>query len=249
MAYPGGVESAYFQSGNHKIVGVMYPAVGEGPRPTLILLHGIPGTEKNFDIAYRMRDLGWHTLIPHFQGAWGSDGDYDMTTQPDDAQAAVDFLLNTRAAWTVDPARIAVLGYSLGSRAALVSAHRDSRIGAVISLSGVADFDELMLSQEFYSNAAPVLRNATPKALSAQWAKLGGAENPIGIIGQLHCPILIVHGTEDEFIPYWMAPALHEASGKRATFQAIEGADHTFTQHRSVLVASVSQWLEQSLNP
>src|SRR5579859_1845897 len=153
--YPGGVESIHFQSGDHRLVGVMYPAVGDGPRPALILLHGIPGSEKNLDMAYRLRDLGWHTLIPHFRGGWGSAGDYDMTSQPDDALAAVDFLLNMPADWSVDPARIALLGYSLGSRAALVAAHRDSRIGAVISLSGVADFDELMLSQEFFANAAP----------------------------------------------------------------------------------------------
>jgi pimeloyl-ACP methyl ester carboxylesterase len=223
----------------------MYPAVGDGARPTLIMLHGIPGSEKNLDIAYRLRELGWHTLIIHFRGAWGSDGDYDLTAQPDDAIAAVDFLLNTSADWQVDPAHIAVLGYSLGSRAAIVAAHRDPRIKALISLSGIADFDELMFSPEFLTSAAQVLRGVTLESLNAQWAKLGGAENPINIIGQITCPTLIIHGTQDEVIPYWMAPALHEASGKRATFQTIENADHTFTQHRTQLVEGVVGWLTQ----
>ncbi|HLY26445.1 MAG TPA: alpha/beta fold hydrolase, partial [Aggregatilineales bacterium] len=151
MPYAGGVESLHFLCGNDQVVGVMYPAVGDGPRPALILLHGIPGTEKNVDIAYRLRELGWHSLILHFRGAWGSAGDYDMPGQPDDALASLDYLLNSRAEWTVDPSHIAVLGYSIGSRAALVAAYRDPRIGAVISVSGIADFEELMLSQEFFA--------------------------------------------------------------------------------------------------
>ena len=243
MPYRGGVASVHFMSGGYKLTGVMYLAAGDGPKPTLILLHGIPGTEKNYDLAYRLRDLGWHTLIIHFRGAWGSGGDYDITTQPDDAFAAVDFLLESRADWQVDPSRIVVLGYSLGSRTAIVAAHRDSRIKALVTMSGIADFDELMLSQEFYASAADVLHGVTAQSINAQWARLGGAENPITIIGQIGCPMLIIHGTEDEVIPYWMAPALYEASGRRATFLTLEGADHTFTQHRTQLVESVTDWL------
>jgi uncharacterized protein len=221
---------------------VLYLAANERPCPTAILLHGIPGTEKNVDIAYRLRDLGWHTLILNFRGAWGSDGNYDMTTQPDDAIAAIDYLVNS--AWNVDAQRIALIGYSLGSRVALVAAHRDTRVGAVVSISGIADFDEIMLSNEFYTNASPLLRNATPQALNQQWMKLGGAENPCSIIGALQQPTLIVHGTADELIPYWMASGLYDASGQKAVLQSLEGADHTFTQHRAQLVDTVTSWLQ-----
>lgn len=238
----GSVEGVVINSGDARLLGILYLAAGEKPHPTAVLLHGIPGTEKNVDIAYRLRDLGWHSLILNFKGAWGSSGEYDMSTQPDDAIAAVDYLINS--AWQIDPNRIAVIGYSLGSRAALVAAHRDSRIGAVVSISGIADFDEIMLSDEFYTNTASLLTNATPQALNKQWMKLGGAENPCSIIGNLKQPILIVHGTTDELIPYWMAPGLHEASGKKALLHPIEDADHTFTHHRSQLVNAITNWLQ-----
>src|SRR5438105_928325 len=134
MPYTAKVESVYFTSGTAQIVGVLYAAQDPDPaapdqHPAAILLHGMPGGEKNVDLAYRLRDLGWHVLIVHFRGSWGSSGDYDMTTQPNDALAALDYLLATVP--TVDPARIALVGYSLGSRAAIVAAHRDKRIGAV----------------------------------------------------------------------------------------------------------------------
>src|SRR5258708_26341423 len=133
----GQVDSVHFLSGDAKIVGVLYKALEAGSRPAAILLHGIPGSEKNLDVAYRLRDLGWHTLIVHFRGGWGSGGDYDITTQPDDAVAAIDYIA------ALNPTKIALIGYSLGSRAAIVAAHRDRRVGAVVSMAGIADFEAL----------------------------------------------------------------------------------------------------------
>lgn len=243
MPYSGGVDSVHFTSHDAELVGIVYAAAGDGPRPAAILLHGIPGSERNVDIAYRLRDLGWHTLIPSFRGTWGSGGNYDMGKQPDDATAAIDFLLTTRADWQIDPAHLSLIGYSLGSRAAIVAAHRDARVSRVVSIAGIADFDELILSEEFYSNGSPFLCGSDPRSLKTQWNALGGAENPIQIIAGLQCPILIVHGDQDDVVPFYMASALHDATGKRADFVPIAGADHVFTHHRAELVKTVTDWL------
>jgi pimeloyl-ACP methyl ester carboxylesterase len=246
MGKRGGVESISFPSGAFRLVGALYvaAAAGDSPRPTAILLHGMPGAEKNVDIAYRLRDLGWHTLIPHFRGTWGSDGNFDLTTQPDDAIAAVEYALHLPDSWRADPRRIALVGYSFGSRAAIVAARRDARVGAVVSLAGVADFDDLMMSSEFFMNSSHFLRGVSPESLRKQWLALGGEENPIAVVGQLAQPLLIVHGTDDEVIPYFMAPALHEASGGRASLVSLEGADHAFTRQRASMVKVVTDWLE-----
>ncbi len=243
MAYPGGVEAVHFPSGDAELIGILYPAVGESPRPTAILLHGFPGSEHNTDIAYRLRDMGWHTLIPFFRGAWGSGGDYSIARQPDDARAAIDYLLSTHAAWAIDPAHLALIGYSLGCRAALFATHQDSRVGAVASLGGVADFNDVMVEKEACEAAAPFLRGATAQSLRTQWAALGNGPSSADIIGQIKQPTLIVHGTADELTPYYMAEALYQASGKRAALVTIEGADHTFTRHRQPLVEAVTRWL------
>ena len=245
MVYRGGVDAVHFISGGHQLVGTIHLAASAEPCPALILLHGIPGSEKNYDIAYRLRELGWHTLIVQFRGSWGSDGDYDMLTQPDDALAALDFLVNTAAEWNVDAEHIAVLGFSLGNRAALVAAHHDTRISAVISVAGFSDFDEVTLSEVAYTNSVPFLRAATARSLSAQWMKLSGADNPVNRIAEIKQPMLIIHGTQDDTVPYWMAPALYEASARRAELVPIEDADHVFTDHRKQLVGTVTEWLER----
>ena len=37
---------------------VLYPAGGEGPHPTVLLCHGIPGCERNLDLAQAVRRAG-----------------------------------------------------------------------------------------------------------------------------------------------------------------------------------------------
>lgn len=227
-----------------ELLGTLYGADGDRPRPTALLLHGIPGSEKNVDIAYRLRDLGWHALILCFRGSWGSAGDYDMRRQPDDVSLAVDYLLAKRDTWQVDADHVAVIGNSLGSRAAIVSAARDPRIRAVVSVSGIADYDELILSDQFFGAVTPFLRGSTAQKLKQQWLGMGGAENPYGLMSQVRQPTLLLHGTADEVVPLYHAEALQYASGNKAELQRIEGANHTYARHRSELVAAVTGWLE-----
>ena len=41
-----------------KMYSVIYIAAGEGLHPTVLMLHGFPGNEKNLDLAYSMRRAG-----------------------------------------------------------------------------------------------------------------------------------------------------------------------------------------------
>ena len=44
--------------GKHgKLLATLYSAGGEGPHPTILLLHGIPGCEQNLDLAQKDKDL------------------------------------------------------------------------------------------------------------------------------------------------------------------------------------------------
>jgi uncharacterized protein len=239
MTYTGGCDSVTLGDG---LVGVLYTTWSEQPCPAAVLLHGIPGSEKNFDIAYRLREMGWHALILHFAGTWGSAGNYDMPQHPANASSALDFMLAPGRAWSCDPSRVALIGYSLGSRAALVCAARETRVRQVVSLAGSADYDETILSDAFFTNAAPFLQGADREALQRQWLRLGGAENPATVISTLTQPVLIVHGSDDDIFPYYNAEALHRAS-RNADLVRLEGADHMFTRHRAALVGAVTEWL------
>ena len=87
-----GLTGVTFDSDGHRLVGVLYLARGEEPKPTVLLLHGCPGLEKNLDLAVRLRDCGWNSLLFHYRGCWGSAGRYDLRTIPRDVTAAIDYL-------------------------------------------------------------------------------------------------------------------------------------------------------------
>ena len=58
-AHPAGMEVLHIPSGGVAINGIAYVAAGPGPHPVLVLMHGLPGNEKNLDLAQAVRRAGW----------------------------------------------------------------------------------------------------------------------------------------------------------------------------------------------
>ena len=50
-AFPPTMGELSFESGGCKLNGFMYVANGPGPHPTVVILHGYPGNERNLDPA------------------------------------------------------------------------------------------------------------------------------------------------------------------------------------------------------
>jgi uncharacterized protein len=90
--HPATMASPDIPSHGAKMYAVIYIAAGEGPHPTVLMLHGFPGNEKNLDLAYSIRRAGWNVLVPFYRGAWGSGGTFSVTHTLEDAQTSIDFL-------------------------------------------------------------------------------------------------------------------------------------------------------------
>lgn len=95
---------------------LFFLAAGEGPKPTMLLLHGLPGNERNLDLAQAVRRAGWNVLTFTYRGAWGSEGNFSIQHAVDDTSAALGFLRlpQTATAYGVDTSRIVVAGHSMG---------------------------------------------------------------------------------------------------------------------------------------
>ena len=232
-------------SGNtHHLIGVYYAADTDMPAPCAIFVHGIPGSEKNHDLAHRLRADGWHVLVMHLSGAWGSEGSYFIPDHPRDVRAALDYVLNPESSARVNPEKIAVMGYSLGSRAALISAVEDSRIGAVVSIAGFCDFSEVILAPDFFEGMPFFLRDATIDNLQAGLAAIGQGLQPGEALAKIAPrPVLIVHGTADEIVPFYHADGFGMMGGEHVQRVNIEGARHTFPMHRQELISVVHAFL------
>jgi dipeptidyl aminopeptidase/acylaminoacyl peptidase len=237
-----GLTGVTFDSDGHRLIGVLYLARGEEPKPTLLLLHGCPGLEKNLDIAIRSREAGWNALLFHYRGCWGSAGRYDLRTIPRDVTAAVDYLAGFPQ---VDPGRIAVLGHSLGGWAALVTAAAEPRLravavyGAAPRLGAGVPLGPAWVEEEFTRFLA-----ATPEEFASQLAVV--AEQMDGFkaaetIGPR--PLLVVHGTADRWVPVADARELAARAGPHCRYVEVRGANHAFSWHRAELADLIIGWL------
>lgn len=240
-----GITGVTFHSDGNQLVGVLYLARGQAAKPTVLLLHGCPGLEKNLDLAIALRDSGWNSLIFHYRGSWGSDGRYDLRTVPQDVRAAADHLQEAGYPG-VDPDRLAVAGHSLGGWAAVQAAAADQRLRAVISIAapaelGFAAADSGALEREFTRFLA-----VTPTELRHQ-AEAGTWLRPADVVGAIAPrPLLVVHGSADEWIPPSASRLLHERAGQPNRYVEIDGANHAFAWHRAALRDLVTGWLTET---
>ena len=56
------MQSMQIPSHGAQLNALMYVAAGAKPHPTVILLHGFPGNERNLDLAQDIRRAGWNAL-------------------------------------------------------------------------------------------------------------------------------------------------------------------------------------------
>jgi dipeptidyl aminopeptidase/acylaminoacyl peptidase len=241
-----GVTGVTFDSDGHRLLGVLYLARGEEPKPTVLLLHGCPGLEKNLDLAVRLRDRGWNSLLFHYRGCWGSAGRYDLRTVPRDVTAAVDYLAGCPR---VDSGRIAVLGHSMGGWAALVTAAAEPRLRAVAVYGAAARLGAgLRLSPEFLAEEFTRFLAITPEEFAWQTAAVAEQTDALAAAAAIGPrPLLVVHGTADRWVPVAQGRELRERAGPSCRYVEVEGADHAFSWHRAELADLVVGWLSEEV--
>jgi Predicted hydrolase of the alpha/beta superfamily len=96
-----------------KLLATLYTSGGKGLHPLILLFHGMPGNEQNIDIAQALRREGFHVLTFHYSGSWGSDGNYSLKHNLEDAETVLDFMLADES-YGIDQKRIYAIGHSLG---------------------------------------------------------------------------------------------------------------------------------------
>ena len=96
-----------------KLLATLYTTGGKGKHPLILLLHGIPGNEQNLDLAQALRRDGFHVLTFHYSGSWGSDGNYALKHNLEDAETVLDYMLKEER-FDIDKSLIYAVGHSLG---------------------------------------------------------------------------------------------------------------------------------------
>ncbi|HEY0783193.1 MAG TPA: alpha/beta fold hydrolase [Thermoanaerobaculia bacterium] len=239
--YAAGVDGVVFESQGERLLGAFYRGGGLGPRPTAVLLHGLPGVEKHLDVAYRLRDCGWNCLAFHPRGSWGSGGSYTLEGQVDDTRAALAW---ARAQPAVAAERLALVGGSKGGYTVLRSAAADLQLAAVVALCPVVVPHDFAFSPELAAEFAGMLHGVSGAELLAQWSGLQPLSRHLA--GLRARPLLLVTGDRDELFP----PAHYTAFAAalpRLDWRRHPEGDHAFSLCRGWLVDQVTDWLAARL--
>ena len=123
----------------------------------------------------------------------------------------------------VDATRLAVLGHSVGAAAALLCAARRRDVAAVVSLSAFAHPTALM-RRMLTGRRVPwmplgwALTRYVQHVIGARLDDIA----PVTTLPALTCPVLLVHGVDDEVVPYADALRLQAASGGRAELLPVD---------------------------
>jgi hypothetical protein len=125
-----------------------------------------------------------------------------------DALTSWNFLTQTRG---IDPKRIALFGESLGGAVAIDLAVK-KEVGAVILESTFTSIGEV--AGRFIPGAGMFLK---------------GKFNSLSKISSLKAPLLILHGDEDELVPYALGRKLFAEANEPKEFFTIKGAHHNDT--------------------
>ncbi len=120
-----------------QVNGIIYQASGPGPHPTLLICHGLPGNEKNVDLAQTVRRAGWNAVIFNYRGSWGSPGNFRLSHDLEDADAALAYLCDPANAKLlgIDTDHIVIAGHSMGGWVAASTASHDHSLAGVILIS------------------------------------------------------------------------------------------------------------------
>lgn len=257
-ANPMALEELHFASGGARLNGLLYLASGKGPHPTVALLHGYPGNERNLDLAQAVRRAGMNVLFFHYRGAWGSGGDFSFDNAQADVAAALRFLRDsaTAARYRVDRRRLALVGHSMGGWLALRGAAADPAVACAAALEfwdvgrdGAAMRRDTASRREFLAYTTDItapggpLRTASGPAVLVQ-SVLSRAEEwaLVRTAPALRTrPVLLLDNTANTaHAP--LADALRRSGNARVATH-VWPTDHSFSDRRVGLARTVIDWL------
>jgi pimeloyl-ACP methyl ester carboxylesterase len=244
------MEVLHIPSGDVKINGVAYLASGAGRHPTFVFFHGLPGNEKNLDVAQAVRRAGWNAITVNYRGSWGSPGQFRFAGNLEDADAVVAFVRDTANARMlgIDPQRIVVAGHSMGGWVTMHTAsHHPELLGAILisaadmGLVGSRQRDSLIAHM---ADDMESLSGVTPQSMADEVRENSARFRFGAAAGGLASTQLLVVTSNDGLAPQndALVKQLRALGNSRIT-QIHLPTDHSYSDKRIALETAIINWL------
>lgn len=179
---------------------------------TWIWFHGNAG-----NISHRLENLslireylGVNIFIFDYRGYGWSEGKVSEEGTYRDADAALVHILSRQ---DVDPAKIVLFGRSMGCAVAVDLAYRNNVYALII--------------ESPFTSISDMVRKTVP--LLPIGAFIRTKYDSLSKIRAVTCPVLVIHGDQDEVVPIEFGCRLYQAANEPKEFYTISGSGHNDT--------------------
>lgn len=253
-----------------RLQGRFHGAPGDGPLPTVVLLHGGPGNEEDvLGLGARLSASGYNVLTFNYSGTHKSEGLSSFAATQADIAAAFRFVTENSSSLEVDTRRLTLGGWSYGGGMALIYAASHPEIDAVFSIAGT-DHGEFMReyrSDEAYQQMVDRMFGElarpdspwrlAPGATPSELRDSGSDVSPYDLVQSAPALVdrrlLLIGGWDDtnvklerHILPLYRA--LAAAGAANVTVRALQD-DHTFENVRDDLADLILDWMNQTDQP
>jgi fermentation-respiration switch protein FrsA (DUF1100 family) len=222
----GAVEEHWIETPDGEHLHAWY-CRAESPRASGVFCHGNTGNlTVSADVIPHLLNAGVNTLFFDYRGFGRSTGRASYSGVLSDGVTAARFHERIRPQHLPS----VLYGFSLGGAVAAQVIRRHP-------------FDALIL-QSTFTSLPQITRVLFPRLPLHVFA--GNLFDTLSVIRNLQVPLLVLHGTDDEVCPCWMAHELYDACKAPRRLHRVEGGLHKdlFTRDPDALIWAISQFIE-----
>ena len=193
----------------------------EKGKATIVFFYGNAGTLSDFaGLGEELREEGYGVVLGSYRGYSGNPGNPSEKGHFADARAIL-------GALQADHGPVVVWGQSLGTGVAARMAAEGRASGLILQSPYTSLVDIAAMEYPLF----PVrLLDTDPF-------------DTLSLVPKIRMPVLIIHGTDDWTVPFWMGERLEERLGREATLVPITNGGHN-NLNEDQLVPPTLQWLK-----
>lgn len=246
---PAGMTELFIPSSGSMLAGFIYTANGPQKHPTLLLLHGFPGNERNLDLAQVVRNRGWNVIYFDYRGSWGSQGQFSFAHCVEDVVNVVSFCKKYSDSLRIDTSNIVLFGHSMGGWVCLKALAELPGIKKGFALSTwdiYSDFKNVKTEAQLKAKTKEhgeyfVLNTPSEKMFQAVINNLGyyNLQNETAALSGKQIIMLDEHNRHKN-----LAAAIQKANHNYFDYEVWQ-TDHPFTNKRVALIKKVLMFLDK----
>ena len=241
------------------LAATLFVPPGPGPHPALAICHGMPAGPRTdpgaSDTDTEGEGLeypglaewcaweGFATLIFNFRGTGESGGNFHALGWAQDLDSVVSWVIERPE---VDPARVILLGSSMGATIAIYVTANRPEVAGLVSFAGPVVSRPRAEPAEAVERmrAMGIIRDPDFPPSLEEWANEGVVLSPIEWIGKVAPrPLLLLHGDADDVVSPDSVYTLFERAGEGKEMQMLPGVGHRFRSEATAIGVAL-EWLK-----